>query len=93
MVRGARCVMRGIYVIFVSGAYAAQKHSFTCLGYLENIENSVTDQTYCALNNIVDYGFIQYELIPKYLTTLRNFSFPEIPAMNISLPDFGWNVA
>lgn len=69
-----------------------QKYTFTCLDYLKNVHNDVTETSQNVINDIYDLSFIDYELFVKYFTFYKNFSLPEIPRVNVSLPEIGWNI-
>ena len=84
-----------LIIFFVSGAYIVQKYTFTCLDYLKNAQNGVTETTQRVVNDISDFTFVNYYFFVKYLNQFRHLSLPEISSVNVSLlslPDFGWNI-
>lgn len=81
----------GFRSTFVSGAYVAYEHTFTCLNYLRNVRESVTE----TIGDVDDFSLIDDEMFYKYLSTLKNVSLLNLmPTFNValpSLPDLGWD--
>lgn len=82
-------LVRIFHSTFVSGTFIAHEHIFTCLNYLRNVSYNVTETT----KNFSSISILDYELLFKYLSTLKNASLPNLPDVKVSLPsltNIGW---
>jgi len=86
----------GLRLLFVSGAYIAQTHFFTCVDSLRNVQYGVTETTYHIFNYITNLTSFYYELLVKYFAELKNYFMHLLPSVNVSLPEMppiGWNIS
>lgn len=59
--------------LIVSGIYVAHKHTFTCLDYLQNLNENVTETTRHIYDDL-DFSFLDYRLIDQFFMIFRNVS-------------------
>lgn len=83
-------------LLFVSGAYIAQKHTLTSMDTLQNVQNGFTETTNRIYNDVANLNFFDdYGFVAKYLTNFQNISLPSMPNINVTFPtikDIGWNI-
>lgn len=86
----------GLRLLFVSGAYIAQEHFFTCVDALRNVQYGVTETTYHIYNDITTkLTSLNYELFAKYVANFKDYTMHLLPSVNVSLPEMppiGWNI-